>query len=220
MTSENPPVKGGRLSREAPLSLQSALGLFQGVLIITLGIAFYGMIFSGGALVINGTGQGGLLLIITSLNVLALGSIVGLQLRRTWIMIVIGIVFAALGIIAVVSPTGVVAGVNTLLIGASNIITGALGIATTTLAARQRPGSPPPPAELVPILPLLKRVGMIQLVIGIVSIVFGLSMLIPSLLPSLLGLIGYAIIFPLILIILGLLILYMTSITLKLPQMS
>jgi len=219
MTSENPPSKNGRLSREISLPLASAIGIFQAVMIVTLGIAFYGMVFSGGTLVINGSGQGGVLLIITSLNVLALGSIVGLRLRRTWGMIIIGIAFAALGIIAVASPTGVIASVNTLLIGASNIITGVIAVATT-LAARPRPGSPPPPPELVPVLPLIKRVAMIQLGVGSVSIVFGLSMLAPSLLPSLLGLVGYAILFPLILIIMGLLILYMTSISLKLPQMS
>ncbi len=219
MTLETSPSKGGRLSREIHLPLGSAIGIFQAVLIVTLAIAFYGMVFSGGTLVLNGTGQGGIMLIITSLNVLALGSIVGLNLRRTWGMVIIGLVFAALGIVAVVSPTGVVASVNTILIGVSNIITGVLALATT-LASRQRKGSPPPPPELVPILPVLKRIAMIQLAVGIISIVFGLSMLAPSLLPSLLGAIGFALLFPLILIIMGLLVLYMTSVSLKLSQMS
>ncbi|MGB8311651.1 MAG: hypothetical protein WCE81_07290 [Halobacteriota archaeon] len=218
MTSEKPPSKDGRLSREASLPLASSFTIFLGVIIVVLGISFYGTVFSGGGLSLNSSGQGGLLLTITSLNVLALGSIVGLQLRRTWTLIIIGIVFAALGIIAVISPGGVVAGVNTLLIGVSNIITGVLTVAGTLAAARQGPSSPP--AELVSVLPLLKRVFFIGLIIGIVSIVFGLSMLAPTLLPSILGLLGFALIFPPILIIMGLLLLYMTRINLKLQQMS
>jgi len=218
MTSENPPSKDGRLSSEAFLPLASAFTIFLGVLIVVLGLSFYGMIFSGGGLSLNSSGFGGLMLILTSLNVLALGSIVGLQLRRTWGMIIIGMVFAALGIIAVVSPGGVVARVNTLWIGVSNIITGVLAVAGILAAARQGTGSAP--AELVPVLPLLKRVSFIGLIIGIVSIVFGLSNLAPTLLPSILGLLGFALIFPLILIIMGLLLLYMTRINLKLQQMS
>ena len=218
MTSENPPSKGGRLSREISLPLASAFSIFQGVIIVTLGLSIYGVIFSGGGLSLNSSGQGGLLLVMTSLNVLALGSIVGLQLRRTWTIIIIGIVFAALGIIAVVSPGGVVAGVNTLLIGLSNIISGVLIVAGLLAAARQ--GTSSPPAEMVAVLPLMKRLGQVAMIVGIVSIVFGLSMLAPTLLPSLLGLVGYALLFPLILIIMGLLILYMTRINLKLQQMS
>ena len=159
------------------------------------------------------------MLVITSLNVLALGSIVGLQLRRTWIVIIVGIVFAALGIIALISPIGVVAGVNTLLIGLSNIITGVLFFALNLVVPAMRRTSSPR-AEPVAVHPLVKRLALIVPVVMIVTIVFGLSMLAPTLLPSLLGLVGYALLFPLILIIMGLLILYMAYISLKLQQLS
>src|SRR5659263_549847 len=92
MTSENPPSKDESLFREASIPLASAFQLFQGVLIVIIGIAVYGTVFSGGGLSLNSSGQGGLMLVTTSLNVLALGSIVGLQLRRTWIVIIVGIV--------------------------------------------------------------------------------------------------------------------------------
>jgi hypothetical protein len=201
MTSENPPSKDGRLSSEVSLPLASAFTIFMGVILVVLGLSIYGVGFSGGGLSLNSSGQGGLMLIMTSLNVLALGSIVGLQLRRTWGMIIIGMVFAALGIIAVVSPGGVVARVNTLLLGVSNIITGVLLVTGILAAARQ------------------KRIALIRLVIPIIVIMFGLSMLAPTLLPSLIGL-GFYLILPLLIIILGLLQLYMTRINLKLQQMS
>ena len=219
MTSENPPSKDESLFREASIPLASAFQLFQGVLIVIIGIAVYGTVFSGGGLSLNSSGQGGLMLVITSLNVLALGSIVGLQLRRTWIVIIVGIVFAALGILAVISPIGVVAGVNTLLIGLSNIITGVLFFALNLVVPAMRRTSSPR-AEPVAVHPLVKRLALILPVVMIVTIVFGLSTLAPTLLPSLLGLVGYALLFPLILIIMGLLILYMAYIGLKLQQLS
>jgi hypothetical protein len=218
MTAETSPSKNGNVFRDAPLPLAGAFNIFQGVVTATIGIALYGLFVSGGGLSLNSTGQGGLMLVITSLNALALGSVVGLQFKRTWIMILIGIAFAALGIIAVVSPMGVVAGVNTLLIGSSNTITGVLGILVMLTTKRRDTGGPPP--EMVPILPLLKRLSRIGLIVAIITIVFGLNMLVPTFLPNILGLVGFVLILPLILIILGLLVLYMTSVGLKLQQMS
>ncbi len=218
VTSENPPSKNGRLSSEGALPLPIALSIFQGVLLIVLGISFYGMVFSGGGLSLNGSGQGGLILVLTSLQVLALGSIVGLQLRRTWGMILIGTIFAALGIIAVISPGGVVASVNTLWIGVSNLVSGVLAIAGILGQIRQGTGSLPS-AAMAPAVPLFNRMYASGLITGIAIIVFGLSMLVPTLLPSILGVVGFFMIFPGILIIMGLLLLYMQHITWKLQQM-
>ena len=217
MMWENTGSKGGSLLSEASIPLESAFLLFQGVLIVVIGLSIYGMEFSGGALAFNLSGQAGLLLVILSLNVLALGSIVGLHLRRTWTLMIIGTVFAALGIIAVVSPSEVVAAVTILLLGLSNIITGTLGVAGTLAAVRPASRAL---QELGPVRPLLIRITRIALIIAIVSILFGLSMLAPTLFPSILGLVGYAVAFPLLLIIMGLLLLYMTRINLKLQKTS
>lgn len=149
---------------------------------------------------------------------LALGSILGLHLKRTRILLIIGTVFATLGMVAVVSPGEVVAAVAILLLGLSNIITGTLGVAGTLAAVRQDASSPQP--EVGPVRPLLTKITRVALIIAIASILFGLSMLAPTLLPSILGLVEFAVVFPLILIIMGLLLLYITSINLKLQQMS
>jgi hypothetical protein len=211
-------TKGGGLFSEASIPLESAFIVFQGVLIVFIGLSIYGIEFSGGALAFNSSGQGGLLLVILSLNVLALGSIVGLQLRRTWILMMIGTVFAALGMIALISPSGVVAAATVLLLGLSNILTGILGVAGTLVVVRQGAGSHQ--SEPGPICPLRTRITRIALLIAIASILFGLSMLAPTLMPSILGLVGYAVVFPLILIIMGLLLLYLTRINLMLRQLS
>lgn len=211
-------TKGGSLFSEASIPLESAFIVFQGVLIVVIGLSIYGIEFSGGALAFNSSGQGGLLLVILSLNVLALGSIVGLQLRRTWILMMIGTVFAALGMIALISPSGVVAAATVLLLGLSNLLTGILGVAGTLVGVRQGAGSHL--SEPGPVRPLLTRITRIALLIAIASILFGLSMLAPTLMPSILGLVGYAVVFPLILIIMGLLLLYLTRINLMLRQLS
>lgn len=48
MTSENPSSKGGSLFSEASIPLESAFLLFQGVLIVVIGLSIYGIEFSGG----------------------------------------------------------------------------------------------------------------------------------------------------------------------------
>jgi hypothetical protein len=211
-------TKSGSLFSEASIPLETAFMLFQGVLIVVIGLSIYGIVLSGGALAFNSSGQGGLLLVILSLNVLALGSIVGLQLTRTWILMIIGTAFAALGMIAVISPSGVVGAATILLLGLSNIVTGILGVAGTLAAVMH--GASSLQSEPDPVRPLLTRITRIALLIAIASILFGLSMLAPTLMPSILGLVGYAVVFPLILIIMGLLLLYMTRINLMLRQLS
>ena len=64
--------------------------------------------------------------------------------------------------------------------------------------------------------PLMKRLGLTVTVLMIVSIVFGLNMLAPVLLPSLIGLVPFALLFPVLVIILGLLMLYLVYINQKL----
>ncbi|MGZ4918430.1 MAG: hypothetical protein ACXV5E_08520 [Halobacteriota archaeon] len=218
MTSENPPsIDRLSLFREASLPVGSAFSIFQGVLLVLLGFLLYG-VFLGG-IPLNAPGQLGLLLVLTSLNVLVLGSVVGLQFRRTWIIVIIGIVFAATGIISIISPSGIMAGVIALLLGVQNILTGVLFLAFNLAIPIMRGASSPAdqPAEVPPLVKNLgKRIGLVAVVLQILSILFGINMLAQGLLPSLLGLVGYVILFPLIIVILGLLLLYMTYLNQKL----
>ena len=77
-------------------------------------------------------------------------------------------------------------------------------------------GTRSPPAESVTLLPHMKRLGLTVTVLMIVSIAFGLNMLAPVLLPSLVGLVPFALLFPVLVIILGLLMLYIVYIDQKL----
>jgi hypothetical protein len=57
-------------------------------------------------------------------------------------------------------------------------------------------------------------------VTGIVTILFGINMLAPLLLPGLFGMIAYALLLPLLIIIMGLMVLILVAITQKLNGMS
>src|SRR5665647_202807 len=127
MTSENPHSKDGSiLFREASLSVASAFSLFQGILLILLGFLVYGVEF--GVFPLNSSGQLGLLLVFTSLQVLALGQLLGGQYRRSWWLMAIGIVFAGTGIVSCIVP-GILTDVIRILLGLQNIITGVLFLA-------------------------------------------------------------------------------------------
>src|SRR5674476_129141 len=172
MTSENPHSKDGSiLFREASLSVSSAFSLFQGILLILLGFLVYGVEF--GVFPLNSSGQLGLLLVFTSLQVLALGQLLGGQYRRSWWLMAIGIVFAGTGIVSCIVP-GILTDVIRILLGLQNIITGVLFLALQLVVPTAR-GMKSPPAEPVTLPPLLKRLGLVVTVLMIVSIVFGLN---------------------------------------------
>jgi hypothetical protein len=213
MTSENPHSKDGfSLFREASLPLASAFSIFQGVLLILLGLLVYGVEFGG--IPLNSSGQLGLLLVLTSLQVLALGQLLGGQYRRSWWLMTIGIVFAGMGIVSCIVP-GILIDVIRTLLGFQNIITGVLFLALQLVVPTVH-GTRSPPAEPVTLPPLMKRLGLIVTLLMIVSIVFGLNMLAPVLLPSLVGLVPFLLLFPVLVIILGLLMLCIVYINQKL----
>ena len=213
MTSETPHSQDGfSVFREASLPLTEAFGLFQGALLILLGLLVYGVEFSG--IPFNESGQLGLLLVLTSLQVMAVGSFLGRQYRRSWWLMTIGIVFAGMGIVSCIVP-GILAEVIRPLLGVQNIFTGVLFLALQLVVPAVH-GTRSPPAEPVTLPPLVKRLGLTVTVLMIVSIAFGLNMLAPVLLPSLIGLVPFALLFPVLVIILGLLMLYIVYIDQKL----
>ncbi|NYT10864.1 MAG: hypothetical protein GKC09_13175 [Methanosarcinales archaeon] len=164
----------------------------------------------------NSDGQLGLLLVLTSLQLLALGQFVGSQVTRSWLVIAFGILCAAAGIFSCIVP-GILTGVIQPLIGLQNITTGVLLLATKIIAPTLY-GIRHPPAEPVTLPPIVKRLFRVLTATGIVTILFGINMLAPLLLPSLLGMVVYAIIIPLLIIIMGFLSLIMVTITQKLQQ--
>jgi hypothetical protein len=214
-TPASPSKKGFSPFQEASLTVGNTFNTYQGCLMILLGflVLFNTLgIFPS----FNSDGQIGLLLILTSLQLLALGQFVGSQVTRSWLVVAFGILCAAAGIFSCIVP-GILAGIILPLLGLQNITTGVLILATQIVAPTLY-GIQHRPAEPVTIPPIIKQLFLILMVTGIVTIVFGINTIAPVLLPNLLGIIAYAILLPILVIIMGLLSLITVSITQKLQR--
>jgi hypothetical protein len=214
--SPAPPSKTGFcLLKEASLTVGNTFNTYQGCLMIFLGFLVIFMtlgIFPS----FNSDGQLGLLLVLTSLQLLALGQFVGSQVTRSWLVVGFGILCAGAGIFSCIVP-GILSGVIPPLLGLQNIVTGILLLATQIIAPTLY-GIRHPPAEPVQLPPIIKRLFLVLAITGIVTILFGINTLAPVLLPSLLGIVAFALLLPLLIITMGLLTLVTVSITQKLQQ--
>jgi hypothetical protein len=204
---------GPGLLGEVALSVGDSFSLFQGVLMLLLGglvlLMTLGMIPA-----FNVAGQLGLLLVLTSLQMLALGQIVGGTVTRSWLLVAVGLAFAGAGIVSCVVP-GLLSPVISPLLGAQNVITGAVLLATQVIGPTVY-GIRHPSAEPEVLPPLVRRLRRVLTVTGIVAFLFGLNMLAPLLLPGLLGVVGFALFLPVLIVVMGLLTLATLSITRKL----
>ncbi len=211
------PKRGFFLLKETSLTVGDSFNVYQGSLLILLGILVLLMIL-GIIPTFNSDGQLGLLLVLTSLQLLALGEFMGSELSRSWPAIALGILFAAAGFFSCIVP-GILIGVIQPLIGFQNIISGAL-ILATKIAGPMLYQISHPPAEPVVLPPIVKQLTLVLTVTGIVTILFGINMLAPLLLPGLFGMVAYALLLPLLIIIMGLMVLILVAITQKLNGMS
>jgi uncharacterized membrane protein HdeD (DUF308 family) len=122
MTSDEPRSRYSlKLLRDASLPLSIAVLILVGVLLTLLGFLLFPV--NLGVIPFSPDGQLGLLLVITAVQMMALGDTPIGQYRRSWLLIMIGIVFAAMGIISCIVP-GILTGVIQMLVGLLNIIGG------------------------------------------------------------------------------------------------
>lgn len=203
--SNDPPrtTTGTGLFREASLPLSIALVIPVGALLVLLGLLLFpvnlGLIpFS------PPDGQLGLLLVIMAIQMLALGETPMGQYRRSRLLIVIGIAFAAMGGIFSCIVPGILTDVIRQLLAILNIAGGAILLGKRFLPMLQ--GA----AEPAPLPPILKRLLVTLTVLNVVAIAFGISMLLPGLVP------GGMVIAGGIVVINGLLLFALASILLKL----
>lgn len=186
--------------REASLPLSIALVIPVGVLLVLLGLLLIPV--NLGLIPFSPDGQLGLLLVIMAVQMLALGETPMGQYRRSWLLIVIGIVFAAMGIFSCIVP-GILTGVIQLLLAILNIAGGVILLAKRFLPMLQGAGDP-----AAPLPPILKRLLVTLTVLNVVAIAFGISMLLPGLVPGM--------VIAGIVVINGLLLFVLASILLKL----
>ncbi len=163
--------------RYAGLSIDQSMILLMGVFMLLLGVLLIPI--NLGLLPFSGSAQLGLLMVIFAVQMLASGSTPIGPFPRTWLMIVLGLFFAALGIVSCIIPEILVSSL-TVLVGVLNILGGVITlvkICLPHLKQSDKPHGPVPPA--------LMRLFIAQLTMNLLTILFGASMLIPHLIPGL-----------------------------------
>lgn len=174
------------------LSLSPAVVIMIGVLLFLLGCLLFPI--NQGTLPFSSDGELGLLTVILALQMTTLGETPLGQFKRSVIIIIVGIVFATLGIFSCIVP-GILTGVLQILIGALNILGGVILLTMRFVPIiRGRKKHDPetgPPSSTV------KKFMVTQTLLNLVAIAFGLSMIMPGMIPNTLV--------PVILIINGLL---------------
>ena len=173
----DPRTTGGTgLFREASLPLSIALVIPVGALLVLLGLLLFPV--NLGLIPFSPDGQLGLLLVIMAIQMLALGETPMGQYKRSRLLIVIGIAFAAMGIFSCIVP-GILTDVIRQLLAILNIAGGAILLTKRFLPMLQGAAEP-----AAPLPPILKRLLVTLTVLNVVAIAFGISMLLPGLVPG------------------------------------
>ncbi len=167
---------GTGLFREASLPLPVAIVIPVGALLILLGLLLVPV--NLGLIPFSPDGQLGLLLVIMAIQMLALGETPMGQYKRSWLLITIGIAFAAMGIFSCIVP-GILTDVIRQLLAILNIAGGVILLAKRFLPMLQGAGEP-----AAPLPPILKRLLVTLTVLNVVAVAFGTSMLLPGLVPG------------------------------------
>lgn len=165
--------------RDAPLSFTIAILIFLGVLLSLLAVLLVPV--NLGIIPFSPDGQLGLLIVIMAIQVLAMGETPVGQFRRSWPMVLVGLLFVTLGVVSSIVP-GVLTSTLVLLLAVLNILGGIVPLTLRFLPMLQAMRNPP--AEPVVIPPPLKKLLITQTVLNVVGILFGLSMLLPGLIPG------------------------------------
>lgn len=159
------------------LSIDHSMILLLAVFMVLLGTLLIPV--NLGLLPFSGSAQLGLLMVIFAVQMLAIGNTPLGAFPRTWLMMAFGLLFAGLGIVSCIIP-GVLVPLLTVLVGVLNILGGVIGLANICiprLRGANKPQSPVPP--------VLKRLFTSQLILNVLTILFGTSMLLPGVVPGL-----------------------------------
>jgi hypothetical protein len=169
--------KGGG---DGELPSDKTMMLVTGIFMLLLGVLLIPV--SLGLLPFSGSAQLGLLMVIFSVQMLASGNTPIGPFPRSWLMILFGLLFAALGIVSSIIPEILVAPL-TLLIGLLNITNGLITLwkVSRTCLPLLKKGEEP----RAPLPPILFKLYAVQATMGVLALLFGTSMLVSHLLPAL-----------------------------------
>lgn len=161
---------------DAGLSLDNAMLLLMGVFMLLLGLLLLPV--SLGLIPFSPSAQLGLLMVLFGIQMLAVGSTPIGAFERSWLIILLGFIFGGLGVVSCIIPDVLVAPL-TLMVGILNMAGGMITIAKVSvpLLKERKAGGPIPPIRI--------KVDWALLIMNILTILFGITMLISNLIPGL-----------------------------------
>lgn len=158
----------------ATLSTEQALLLLMGIFMLLLGVLLVPV--SLGTLAFSGSAQLGLLLVLFAVQILASGSTPIGVFPRSWPVLAAGLLCAAAGIVSCLVPNLLLQPL-TILVGALNIAGGTSSLVKTCLPLCVRPSVPSSGRAAA----VLAKLLVAQLLMSVLTIAFGVTMLIPGL---------------------------------------
>ena len=171
ITRRYPPAQETAPSGPA-LSMDHATLLLMSVFMVLLGLLLLPV--NLGLLPFSGSAQLGLLMVLFAIQMIAIGSTPIGAFPRVWLMILLGFVFGALGVVSCIIPNILLLPL-TFLVGVLNIGGGIIGILKVTVPFLKRKKR----SELVPTI--LLKINSANLVMNILTILFGTAMLVSNL---------------------------------------
>ena len=117
----------------------------------------------------SGSAQVGLLMVLIAVKMLVSGDTPVGTFTRSWLVITLGVILAALGIISCIVPDILILPLM-ILVGLTNIVSGVVGLRRTGLP-RKGPS-------------IVIRLSVAQLVLNTTTIIFGLSAFVATLIPG------------------------------------
>jgi uncharacterized membrane protein HdeD (DUF308 family) len=167
--------------REASLPLSMAILIILAILLTFLGLLLFPV--NLGIIAFSPDGQLGLVLTVTAIQMMSLGETPVGHFKRSWLIITIGLLFAALGVVSSIVP-GLMTGMVQMLLGLFNLVGGAVSLIKRCLpmlreinATRGAPGIVPPN---------VRKLASVQTTLNCVQLAFGAATLVPGVVPGLL----------------------------------
>ncbi len=162
---------------DVELSTEQSMLLLMGIFMILLGVLLIPI--NLGMLPFSGSAQLGLLMVMFAVQMLASGNTPIGPFPRSWLMILLGLLFAALGIVSCIVPE-VLVPLLTILVGVLNILGGAITLGKICFSNLKKSDGPHVPRPA-----MLTKLFATQLIMNLLSIMFGTSMLFAHLIPGL-----------------------------------
>ncbi len=173
------PEEGFRFFRHASISLSFSVLIMVGVLLTLLGALLFPI--NQGTIPFSPDGELGVLMVIMAIQMTILGETPMGGYKRSWLMVILGIVFATMGAFSCIVP-GILTNMLQTLLGVLNILGGTILLLKRFIPIVQEIRHPP--SETVEVPSIAKKIMITQTVLNFLAIAFGLSMLLPGLIPS------------------------------------